>query len=354
MIRLVRVVSTWLMLAALCAPGSLPAAPDEDRLQPAWRWRHPARGDAETPCRFVKGGPGGASFHLVLDDDGNKGTVECKSPEGETLWLAELAPQGGDCGVLLAARERVFVARCPCIASGCVLIALDMVSGKRLWRTRLEALGPVGHSQYLNRVQLSFQPDHGLVVYGNESGGKYIEVVDPATGRSLSNRRVDERLADIPWSWTAPRRMKPYPSPISISAADGGRYRFTQSRKPERAGVRRLGPGGKLRWKAELPFQFVGDAHLLEHDGTLYVTHYCAIATGTTVYAFDGDTGARLWQTRPWGLGSIGHSKYRNQVELRWMHDHLAVFGKEAAGNYIEVLDPRTGRSLANQSFPSW
>ena len=43
--------------------------------------------------------------------------------------------------------------------------------------------------EYGNRVQLRFV-NGWLVVFGDESGGKYIEVLDPKNGRRLSNRMV--------------------------------------------------------------------------------------------------------------------------------------------------------------------
>jgi len=49
------------------------------------------------------------------------------------------------------------------------------------WTTRLTGLGPIAHSEYLNAVQLRMI--HGRpVVFGWESGGRYIEAVDPVTG----------------------------------------------------------------------------------------------------------------------------------------------------------------------------
>ena len=83
--------------------------------------------------------------------------------------------------------------RRPREADGCAVAAYDLETGKRLWRTELEALGPVSHKQGFNHVQME-SIDQVLVVRGWEEAGKYVEVLAfPGRGHGVSDppaRRV--------------------------------------------------------------------------------------------------------------------------------------------------------------------
>lgn len=97
--------------------------------------------------------------------------------EGNELSGAVLADDGG----------RVFVASYRRISSGCALAGFDGGSGKLLWSVPLKGIGPIGHSEYSNRVQLRIiggQP----TVFGRESAGRYIEERDAATGALVSHQ----------------------------------------------------------------------------------------------------------------------------------------------------------------------
>jgi hypothetical protein len=71
-------------------------------------------------------------------------------------------------------------------ASGCSVIAYDLGAQKHLWKTELKGLGPINHSKYWNRVLLSAE-NGVLVVRGLEHAGRYLEEVDPKTGKTRSN-----------------------------------------------------------------------------------------------------------------------------------------------------------------------
>ena len=57
----------------------------------------------------------------------------------------------------------------------------------------MQGLGFIAHSAYVNRVQMQLTP-HGLVIYGKESRGRYVEILGPADGRQLGHRLVDPEL----------------------------------------------------------------------------------------------------------------------------------------------------------------
>jgi hypothetical protein len=79
---------------------------------------------------------------------------------------------------------------------GCTVAAYDLTTGKKLWETKLRAVGDIDHSKYSNRVTmgLSSSPDldkdgEGIVsITGRESLGDYIEILDRASGKVLAHK----------------------------------------------------------------------------------------------------------------------------------------------------------------------
>lgn len=87
-------------------------------------------------------------------------------------------------------RDILYIAEYCTIASGCDVVAVDLKSGKKIWKTRLQGIGPTMHSQYLNLVNI--ETDGQIVtVTGNESDGRYIEHLDLETGKALANKKLD-------------------------------------------------------------------------------------------------------------------------------------------------------------------
>ncbi len=72
--------------------------------------------------------------------------------------------------------------------TGCEIVAYDLKNQKLLWRTKLRALGDIFHGKYFNRVNMSWEPHGLLVIYGEESAGRYIELVDSKSGNTVANR----------------------------------------------------------------------------------------------------------------------------------------------------------------------
>ncbi len=107
----------------------------------------------------------------------------------QLLWDRPLPGDLGDAATVLAdaGGGAVYLARYSAIASGAAIRAFDLGSGAERWAARVRGLGPIAHSQYANHVVLK-RMRGGLVVFGNEAGGRYIEVFDAASGRMLSTR----------------------------------------------------------------------------------------------------------------------------------------------------------------------
>lgn len=90
---------------------------------------------------------------------------------------------------LACANNTLFIAEQSPIASGCQIIAIDLKTGKYRWKTQLQGIGPVCHSEYLNKVNLNADGDK-IVIYGNEASGRYVEILNMRTGRMIANRTL--------------------------------------------------------------------------------------------------------------------------------------------------------------------
>ena len=94
--------------------------------------------------------------------------------------------------------DALYVADFSPLANGCKVVAYDLTTGKKAWDRPLAGIGEVPHSKYRNRVAMSVEKhpdkDHfALVIVGQESAGRYVEVIDLATGKQLANRKYEEK-----------------------------------------------------------------------------------------------------------------------------------------------------------------
>ena len=128
-----------------------------------------------------------------------------------------------------------------------------------------------------------------------------------------------------------------------------GRYLFTAAEEGTSAQVALIQSGCEALWRHAISDALADSAALAIHDAILYFVLYSRSATGASVFALEADTGRLLWKTQLVGLGSTGHSKYSNRAQIRIVGDGLVVFGDEASGKYIEVLDPLDGRLVHNR-----
>jgi hypothetical protein len=80
-------------------------------------------------------------------------------------------------------------------------------------------------------------------------------------------------------------------------------------------------------------------------DSVLFMARYHSIATGSHVNAYNAYTGKLLWKGDIKQL-NVGHSEYYNTVFLTLYKDKLILEGNEAGGDYLQVLDAKTGKNL--------
>ena len=88
-------------------------------------------------------------------------------------------------------KDVLYIADYSPIATGCKVIALDLKTGKQLWKSRLKGIGAKGpRSKYLNLVNIETD-GLGVIITGNEAEGRYIEHLDPQSGISLAYKKLD-------------------------------------------------------------------------------------------------------------------------------------------------------------------
>lgn len=78
------------------------------------------------------------------------------------------------------------------MSTGCAVVAFDLKAKKQLWRTDLKGVGPVDHSKYRNEVRMGLLDADAVVVYGHESDGKYVEILDLKTGKTVGHKVFKE------------------------------------------------------------------------------------------------------------------------------------------------------------------
>lgn len=74
-------------------------------------------------------------------------------------------------------------------STGCEVVAMDVATGKEVWRSHLRGIGPVSHSAYRNHVHIETDGKR-VTIYGNESMGRYVEQLDINTGYVVDHLRL--------------------------------------------------------------------------------------------------------------------------------------------------------------------
>ena len=76
--------------------------------------------------------------------------------------------------------------------TGCSVVAFDLKKQKQLWKTNLKGLGDIAHFRYANSVNLDIINDDAVRVFGKESAGQYLEIVDRKTGKTVGHRKYKQ------------------------------------------------------------------------------------------------------------------------------------------------------------------
>ena len=115
--------------------------------------------------------------------------------------------------------------------------------------------------------------------------------------------------------------------------------------------TRLLEASGATRWTSKVHLDDSASALLLDH--TLVVASFEPIAAGSTLHALDLATGATLW-TGDVALLPIAHSIYSNDVTLTLRGGRVAMRGREAGQDYLELFEPRDGKRVLSELAGLW
>jgi outer membrane protein assembly factor BamB len=179
------------VIIAMLLFGSVPAAAaGEPGVDLSWRWDEVAARNLDSfhPV-FEVSSPDGGRF-VFSSGDWKPSRVRRLDSRGAVVWSRIIRGLPTRAAAMVLNGDTLYAALYNGSSSGCRVAAFDARSGARRWETQLEGVGFVAHSAYGNRVQMQLTPN-GLVIYGNEWRGRYVEALDPAHGRQLGHRRLE-------------------------------------------------------------------------------------------------------------------------------------------------------------------
>jgi hypothetical protein len=86
-------------------------------------------------------------------------------------------------------------------------------------------------------------------------------------------------------------------------------------------------------------------------DGTLYRVDYPLVSFGGKASAYSLSDGKLLWKTELKAIGPVRHFGYSNEIFIHLQGGSLEVVGHESAGDYVEMLDCKTGNMISNRVY---
>ena len=155
-----------------------------------------------------------------------------------------------------------------------------------------------------------------------------------------------QKIADsTPWTW-APERASITDSFLKFPNT----YQVELIRKKDKYDqiIVRLVDNGKelVAWQGHQRSVFC-----LKGDVLVYAD-FNSSTSGCIVIAYDLKKQKRLWKTDLNGLGPIDHFEYANEVNLEIISkEAVRVFGNEFAGQYLEIVDLKTGKTVGHRMY---
>ncbi len=89
--------------------------------------------------------------------------------------------------------EHLYYANFSPYVGGGEIVAVDLKTGKELWRSQLQALGPAERSSNRNRINLTCYSEGVVAITGNETMGRYLEFKKISTGETIGHRIFTEK-----------------------------------------------------------------------------------------------------------------------------------------------------------------
>lgn len=229
------------------------------------------------------------------------------------------------------------------------LIALEASSGRELWRTSAALLGLARGALYVNGPQAG--------------GGQGVQRLDPATGKPLwtcaaPGGRAAAKLFDAGKERDLVLVANDLGHICAVNATTGAEA-WTFAAKPDALWVEAGGARGWLAAEGALVVLDLSNgveiarfprtcdaAHFLEERGVLYVADFDRKAFNVALRAFDVTQRTLIWTSDVQGVETT-HRPYWQDVRVERLGERLLFVGESAAGNWIEVVDPRTGQVQA-------
>lgn len=151
------------------------------------------------------------------------------------------------------------------------------------------------------------------------------------------------------------------------AAAEKKEWRWAEEQASALASARRLGDDYGMQiattpgkpWSSTITvtrggravYSWEGHPHsvFVRAGDVLYYADFNPRMTGCAIVAFDLKDEKLLWRTHLWGYPVVGHSKYSNRINLEVGSKNLTVYGNEAYGSYIELVDRETGKTVGHR-----
>jgi hypothetical protein len=161
-------------IGSFVVPPSQPAAPFE------WRWSEEKASLAYSVGQHLPGQSGELIFCRTFFD--------IRTEDG-TRTAYRLERHSQRC-VFTRWKDTIFIAEFRPISTGCKVVAVDLLTGNHLWEFYLVGIGPTKHSKYSNSVNIETDGEK-VIIYGNESNGRYVEHLDINSGKMLLNKQFE-------------------------------------------------------------------------------------------------------------------------------------------------------------------
>ncbi len=74
------------------------------------------------------------------------------------------------------------------IDTGADIVAVDLISGKEIWRSPVKGIGSPDHSAYANFLNIKIRAE-SVIIYGCETMGDYVEIKLLRTGETVGHKQ---------------------------------------------------------------------------------------------------------------------------------------------------------------------
>ena len=133
--------------------------------------------------------------------------------------------KGHHASVFRLVGDRLYYAGFDLASPGGSIVAVDVSTGKELWRSKLHPPGYPGHSAYYNMMTMNVN-DEVVSVYVNEARARYFEIKDIKTGETVGFKEFEDD-----GTYWGPRRPGERPPRPAANAAPPGERESTKPRR---------------------------------------------------------------------------------------------------------------------------